>query len=199
MHTIEFWFDFSSPYSYFAALQIEEVAERHGRVVEWHPFLLGAAFQVTGMQSLSNTPLRSEYARHDWQRLSRKLAAPFKLPPTHPATSLAAGRAFYWLSSNCPAAAVPFAKAVFHDYFGEGIDNSGSEVVVRMAGEAGADSDALAVALGSQSLKERFREVGMDAIARGVFGAPFFFIDGEPFWGSDRLSMMDDWLGRSGW
>ena len=68
---IEFWFDFASGYAYFAALEIEALAERHGRTVLWRPFTLGAAFKVTGAQGLSRTPLKGEYARRDWQRSAR--------------------------------------------------------------------------------------------------------------------------------
>jgi 2-hydroxychromene-2-carboxylate isomerase len=68
---IEFWFDFASGYAYFAALEIEALAERHSRTVAWRLFRLGAAFKVTGAQGLSRTPLKRDYARRDWQRLAR--------------------------------------------------------------------------------------------------------------------------------
>ena len=77
---IEFWFDFASGYAYFAALEIEALAERHSRTVAWRPFTLGAAFKVTGAQGLSRTPLKRDYARRDWQRLARLKGVPFNLP-----------------------------------------------------------------------------------------------------------------------
>ena len=70
--TIEFWFDFSSPYAYFASLSLEEIAERHHRSVQWRPFMLGVLFKTTGMTSLAQTPLRGDYAKHDWLRLARR-------------------------------------------------------------------------------------------------------------------------------
>src|SRR5712691_3060730 len=94
---IEFWFDFASGYAYFAALEIEPLAERHGRTVAWRPFTLGAAFKVTGAQGLSRTPLKRDYARRDWQRLARLKGGPFSLPENHPRTGLPAIRAFYHL------------------------------------------------------------------------------------------------------
>src|SRR5690606_38630824 len=54
---VEFWFDFTSPYAYFASLEVEDVAARHGRTVQWRPFLLGAVFRTTGMQALTAMPL----------------------------------------------------------------------------------------------------------------------------------------------
>ena len=101
-HQIEFWFDFGSPYAYFGALEIEDVAERYGRTVAWRPFMLGAVFATTGMRLLTETPLRGDYARHDWQRLARKLSAPFALPAGFPAHSANPGRAFYWLRERLP-------------------------------------------------------------------------------------------------
>ncbi|MGH6641796.1 MAG: 2-hydroxychromene-2-carboxylate isomerase [Bradyrhizobium sp.] len=199
MHQIEFWFDFGSPYAYFGALEIEEVAERHGRAVQWHPFMLGAVFSTTGMGLLTETPLRGDYARHDWQRLARKLSAPFALPPGFPVHSANAGRAFYWLRDHQPDIAIPFAKAVFHSYFGEGIDGFDKNSVLRTAAECGADIVELRLALDSDMLKKQFRVITDEAIARGVFGSPFFFVDSEPFWGWDRLALVDEWLNRGGW
>ena len=70
---LEFWFDFSSPYAYFGALDIEALAAKHKRRVLWRPFLLGAAFKTTGMQPLINMPMRGDYARRDWARLARRV------------------------------------------------------------------------------------------------------------------------------
>lgn len=69
---IEFWFDFSSPYAYFASLTVDDLARRHGYRVAWRPFMLGMIFKVTGMQPLNKTPVRGDYARHDWARLARR-------------------------------------------------------------------------------------------------------------------------------
>lgn len=199
MSQIEFWFDFSSPYAYFAALQIEEVADRHGRTVDWYPFLLGAAFRKTGMQPLTLTPMRGDYARHDWDRIARRLSAPFTLPAGFPAVSAAAGRAFYWLRDNHIEISVPFAKAIFHSCFGEGSESFSEEAVLRIALECGANVDELRSVLSSDALKSHFEGITEQAIVRGVFGSPFFFIESEPFWGADRLTLIDDWLTRGGW
>jgi 2-hydroxychromene-2-carboxylate isomerase len=94
MPEIEFWFDFSSPYAYFASLQIDAVAQRDACAVRWKPFLLGPALKITGMQPLTGTPLRGDYARRDWARLARMLKIPFALPHPFPIAALAPGRAF---------------------------------------------------------------------------------------------------------
>ena len=68
---VEFYFDFSSPYGYLASTQIDDLGKRHGRAIAWHPFLLGAAFKVTGQQPLTEQPLRGPYHRHDFERSAR--------------------------------------------------------------------------------------------------------------------------------
>lgn len=196
---IEFWFDFTSPYAYFASLEVDTVAARHGRGVRWKPFLLGAVFKTTGMQALTRMPLRGDYARHDWPRLARRLSVPFAFPAIHPAPTVAAGRAFLWIEEAAPAAAVPYAKAVFAAHFGRGEDIGPPERVIGIAGAVGVDPGALAAGLESPALKDRFRARSEEATARGVFGSPFFIVDGEPFWGADRLPMIEEWLARGGW
>src|ERR1700687_1908513 len=94
---VEFWFDFASGYAYFAALEIEALAERHGRTVAWRAFSLGAAFKVTGAQGLSRRRLKRAYARRDGKRLARRKGVPFSLPENHPRMGLPAIRAFYHL------------------------------------------------------------------------------------------------------
>src|SRR5262245_32934756 len=119
---IEFWFDFASGYAYFAALEIDALAERHGRTVAWRPFTLGAAFKVTGVQGLSRTPLKRDYARRDWQRLARLKGVPFSLPEHHPRTGLSAIRAFYSVERNDANIAAALAKRMITGYFQDGLD-----------------------------------------------------------------------------
>src|SRR5262249_3981008 len=94
---IDFYFDFSSPYGYLPSTQIDALAARHGRSVAWRPFLLGAAFKLTGQRALTEQPLRGDYARRDFARSARLLKLPFILPQPFPFFALAASRAFYWL------------------------------------------------------------------------------------------------------
>ena len=109
---IEFWFDFSSGYAYFAAYEIDAVAERHGRSVLWRPYMLGAAFKLTGARGLSGTPVKGDYARHDWARLSKLTGRPFRPPSNHPITALPASRAYYWVEEHFPDKAVHVDREV---------------------------------------------------------------------------------------
>jgi 2-hydroxychromene-2-carboxylate isomerase len=77
---IDFYFDFSSPYGYFASARIEELAAKHGRNVNWRPILLGAVFKITGQQPLPSIPLKGSYANHDLARSARLFGLPYKFP-----------------------------------------------------------------------------------------------------------------------
>lgn len=196
---IDFYFDFSSPYGYLAAEQIEALAARHGREVAWRPMLLGAVFPQTGSQPLLNIPLKGDYARRDMERSARLLGIPFRLPPNFPFMSVAACRAYYWLQDRDPARAVALAKALYRTAFAEGTPIDAADSVVKVAEAAGIDGDSLAAALTDPAVKQRLRDEVDAAIAKGVFGSPLIVVDGEPFWGHDRLAQADLWLQKGGW
>src|SRR5262245_26856638 len=192
---IEFWFDFASGYAYFAALEIEALAGRHGRTVAWRPFTLGAAFKITGVQGLSRTPLKRDYACLDWQRLARLKGVPFSPPENHPRTGLPAIRAFYHLERK-DADAAAFAKRTIIGYFQDGLDTDDPKAIAAAAATLGIDADDILAGIADPEVKNIARQRGEQAIARGVFGSPWIFVDGEPFWGSDRLPMVEQWLER---
>src|SRR5499433_670150 len=192
---IEFWFDFASGYAYFAALEIEALAERHGRNVLWRPFTLGAAFKVTGAQGLSRTPLKGEYARRDWQRLAGLKGVVFRLPERHPKVGLPAIRAFYHVDRIDPPAAARLAKHIITGYFRDDLDTDDPDAIAHVASLVGMDRDAVLAGIDDPEVKAIARQHGEAAVARGVFGSPWIFVDGEPFWGSDRLAMVERWLG----
>jgi 2-hydroxychromene-2-carboxylate isomerase len=196
---IEFWFDFGSAYAYFASLEIEDLAARHGRLVAWRPFMLGTAFKLTGAKGLSSTPLKKDYSRLDWERIARLRRVPFNLPPHHPPVALAATRAVYAVERDDPAAVGRLVHALFTAGYVDGLDTGRVEDVLGVAERLGHDRHALTAAIESPEIKALAKTMSEQAIERGVFGSPWMFVDGEPFWGWDRLGMLDDWLSRGGW
>lgn len=196
---IEFYFEFSSPYGYFGSQKIDQIAADHGRTCIWKPFLLGATYPKTGMAPLVEQPMRGEYALHDWQRLGRYMQVDFKLPTVFPVHSVAAARAFYWLDGRDPDQARLFAKSVYQTCFGEGGDISTPEAVADIASAFFVDKDELLAALKDQGVKDKLRLETDTAMEKGVFGSPYFIVDGEGFWGSDRLWMVKKWLQSGGW
>jgi len=196
---VEFWFDFSSPYAFFAAREIDAVAARHGRTVAWRPFLLGVAFRSTRMAPLTEQPLRGDYGRRDWDRLARLRAIPFRFPTTFPVSGVAATRMFYAIERTDRVAAHRFATAVFDALFVHDRDIGAPAAAAEAGAAVGLDADALVAAAADPAVKDLTRTRVDEAISRGIFGAPFFIADGEPFWGWDRLPMLDEWLARGGW
>jgi 2-hydroxychromene-2-carboxylate isomerase len=196
---IDFYFDFSSPYGYLASTKIDELAVKHGRAVTWRPILLGAVFKITGGQPLATIPLKNSYSAHDMARSARLMNVPFKLPTKFPVAGQAPSRAFYWVGDKDPALAKKLAQALYHAYFAEDRDISNPEVTSNVAAKLGLDKGEVSQALNDPAVKERLRIEVDAAIERGVFGSPYIVIDGEPFWGSDRLDQVERWLATGGW
>lgn len=196
---IEFWFDFSSPYGYVASELIDGVAARHGRGVNWHPVLLGPIFKAVGTAPLTALPIKGEYSRHDFARMARYHKVPFRLPEKFPVGTQVAARAFYLMADDDAARAREFARRVFRAYFAEGRDVADPSVVMELAAAAGADTAALAESLKGEAIKDRVRAEVEAAMKAGVFGSPHFIVDGEPFWGVDRIALMEEWMRTGGW
>ena len=196
---IEFWFDFSSPYGYIASELIDAVAARHGRTVNWHPILLGPIFKAVGTAPLIALPIKGEYSRHDFARMARLHKVPFRLPEKFPVGTQVAARAFYLIADRDSGQAHDFAHRVFRAYYAEGRDVADPAVVLELAGASGADSAALAETLKGEAIKERMKAEVENAMKAGVFGSPHFLVDGEPFWGVDRIPMLEEWLRSGGW
>ncbi len=197
--SIEFYFDFSSPYGYLAAERIDGIAARHGRDVSWRPYLMGVAMKVTGSSPIVNRPMLGEYSRRDMQRSARRLKVPFSFPEPFPIATIAACRAVYWKERAGAEEAKSLARALYRAYFADGRNISEAEVVADVAAESGADRDALLAGIQDSAVKDRLKDVTNDAVARGIFGSPFFVVDGEPFWGHDRMDEVERWLETGGW
>jgi 2-hydroxychromene-2-carboxylate isomerase len=167
--------------------------------VVWRPHLLGAVFKINDQRPLASIPLKSDYAARDLARSARLLKVPFKLPTKFPVGATAPSRAFYWLNDKDRALAKRLAQAFYHAYFAEDRDISSPEVTCDIAARLEVDRAELAQALNDPAVKERLRTEVDAAIARGVFGSPYIIVDGEPFWGSDRLDQVERWLETGGW
>ena len=191
---IDFYFDFSSPYGYLASEQIEALAARHGRAVMWHAIVLDAQFQPQGGVKIPLALLRTEYARRDCERSAAFLGIPYKTPTPYPVHTEHAARAFQWLSDRNPDEARAFAHGVFRAYFVDGRNISEPAVLLEIAGALGLDREEVSNAFSDLATKARLKAEIDLAEARGVFGSPFFIVEGEGFWGPDRLAQIERWL-----
>ena len=196
---IDFYFDFSSPYGYFASCKIDALAAKHGREAVWRPFLLGAAFKTTGGQPLPSIPMKGPYHVRDMARTARYLGVEFRHPSVFPIASVAPTRAFYWLNAKDPKRAKTLASELYRAYFVEDRDISKPEEVVSACGRLGLAAAETRAALADQAVKDMTRTEVDAAVAIGAFGSPYVVIDGEPFWGADRFEQIEKWLATGGW
>ena len=191
---IRFWFDFSSPYSYIASEWVEALAARHGRTVRWHAILLGATFQVAELKSPVSYPLKREYSFRDFERSARFEGVPLTIPAEFPIPTINAARLFWWLDDADPARAAAWAHAGLRAYFTRGVMLSDPVALKGLAAEFGIDPARAEAAWSDPQVKAKLKAANDEAIRLGIFGAPYFVVDGEPFWGNDRKPQIERWL-----
>ncbi len=202
MSQIEFFFDFVSPFGYAASLRIDGLAARHGRECMWSSMLLGVSvLKVMGMKPLPTIPLKGDYLKRDFARYARRhgiaIARELGAQPSNP---VSAGRAFHWIMHTQPDAAKPFARAVFDTYWREGLDIGEAETLLRCGEKAGVGRKSLRDALEGPLAADLLRRAVEQSVGRGVFGSPYFIVDGdEPFFGLEKMELLDEWLSSGGW
>ena len=185
---IDFHFDFSSPYGFIAAMKIDTVLrDAKYRRLTWRPFLLGAVYKRFGQSPLEHALKRRYVLEVDVPRIGRQNGLEIRIPAGFPEHSLPAARAFYWIEARAPEKAAEFAKAAYRKYWLEGLSTADHGAAVEAAVALGFDRKQVDEGLQESRVKLRLAAENEQAIANGVFGSPFITIDGEPFWGSDRL------------
>jgi 2-hydroxychromene-2-carboxylate isomerase len=195
---VHFHFDFSSPYGYLASQKIEPLAAKYGRAVDWRPMLLGVAFKVAGTQPLTSVPLKGDYTRRDLPRSARFHGVEFRMPSKFPIATQAPARVVLWQRELDPGGCAAVVTALYRAYFVDDRDISDPEVAADVAAEIGASRDGARAAVDDPAVKEALKRDVDAAIAKGVFGSPFVFVDGEPFWGLDRFDQLERWLAEGG-
>lgn len=196
--SIDFYFDFSSPYGYLAAQRIDALAAKYGRTVHWRPTLLGVIFKQTGAAPLTEVPVKGPYSKHDFERSARFHGTEFNMPPVFPIPSQAPARIVLWARQQSHEAAARVARALYRAYFVDGLDIAKPDVAAEVAGRAGFDAAAARAAVDDPAIKDALKREVESAIAAGVFGSPYVIVDGEPFWGHDRFDQIERWLATGG-
>lgn len=191
--TLEFFFDLSSPYSYLAATQLPALAARTGAAIAWKPFVLAAVFKAT-----KNTPpvFSAEKARWmlvDLQRWAAQYGVPFRMSTHWPVNAIKAMRLI--VAAEADGKADEVALTAFDAIWVDDRDVTADAELRAIADAAGLPGDALA-RIEEPDVKARLRAHGDDAVRRGAFGAPAFFVGDELFWGNDRLHHVEAALAR---
>ena len=192
---LHFYFDFSSPYSYIANEWVDALAARHGRSVQRHAMLLGATIQAAELKSPVSYPLKGAYSVRDFARSARFEGLPYALPEVFPIPTQNAARIFWWLAeTRGEHAAAAWARAGLRALFVHGVALNEAAALKTLAVENGIAPDEAEAVWNDPAWKARLKRENDEAIAAGIFGAPFFVVDGEPFWGNDRKPHIERWL-----
>lgn len=198
---VDFYFDFISPFGFFASLQIDALAARHGYAVRWHSMLIGVSvLKVMGMKPLLDTPLKGPYTIRDAERHARKLGLQLGRMVDDPLVDpRPAGKAFNWMQKHAPQYSLAFAQGVFHAYWMQGKDISQPQVLTGVLAELCPALVSRVEELQGEEASALLRQSVDASLARGVFGSPFFLVGEEPFFGVEKLGQLDEWLGNGGW
>ncbi len=200
MPPIEFYFDPISPFAYLGSVEIERLGSRLGRPVDWKPVLIGITIlKVMGLKPLPETPLKGPYLRRDAIRLAEYFKVPFRYHGLSGIDSLAALRAFVVLKERDPQLAKSLAQRIFERLWVRGQNITAGSEVAEEAKALGIDAAELTREIDTERGKELLRRQVDDAIGAGVFGVPYYVVDGEPIWGVDRMWMVEHWATRHAW
>ena len=200
MQQIEFYFDPISPFAYLGSIQIERLAARLNRQIEWKPVLIGVTIlKVMGLKPLPETPLKGPYLKHDAVRLAKFFDVPFRYHGLTGINSLAALRAFVVLKERDAGFAKSLAQKIFRRLWVRGLNITAADDIAEEAKDLGIDVPALLRESETDRAKDALKRQVDAAIEAGVFGVPYFVVDGEPIWGVDRMWMVEHWATRHTW
>ncbi len=191
---VEFWFDVVSAASYLAWTQLPGLAEATGAQVDLRPFLLGGVFQATGNRSPMEVPAKGRYMREDMQRFARRYGVPFRSNPHFPINTLVAMRGAIGLQMRQPSRLGVYVDAIFDAIWAEGRNLNDPATVGAVLAESGFDPGEILALTQDPEVKERLKTETQEAVRRGVFGAPTFFVGDQMFWGQDRLDFVKEAL-----
>jgi 2-hydroxychromene-2-carboxylate isomerase len=193
-HTLEIYWDFSSPFAYLGSTQAEALAKRRGAELVWRPMLLGGVFRAIGQVDVplfTWSDAKKKYYYDDMHRWAAYWGVPFKFPSNFPTNSLKAMRVYLALPEERRA---DFRTRTFHAYWAED-RNIGDDAVLREL--VGADGEAMLARTQDPAVKKALVDATEHAVKVGVFGAPTWVVDGkELFWGQDRIPLVERELER---
>ncbi len=192
----QFYLDFVSPYSWLALMQAERFAAEHSVRWEVRPVVYAALLQANGLVGPAEVAAKRGYTLRDVVRCAHELGLRLEGPPEHPFRSLEALRTAYLFRQEPQG--LQLAVRLSDACWGEGRRLSDPDVLVEIVNDVGLDATRLAQRIADPAVKRGLRELTDEALSRGVFGVPTFVVDGEPFWGHDRLDHVARHLAGAG-
>ena len=191
---VEFFFDYGSPFSYLADTQLAALARRSGATVVYRPMLLGAVLKATGNASPATVPAKGRYMGVELQRWARHYGVPFAGNKFFPINTMRLMRGA--VAAQQVECFAEYHRAIYPPFWVDGENLGELEVIRAVLGKAGLDADRILARIEEPDVKEQLRLNTEEAVRRGVFGAPTFFVGEEMFWGNDRLTFVEETLTR---
>ncbi len=189
---IRFFFDFTSTFSYIAVQKIDDLAARYGRAVEWSAVSLGHLFQAQGVTAPLNIPAKFKYLSTDFARSCEFAGLPHRVPDPFPPDVKLARYAFWRFKARDEALSHDFARAATSALYGRGQTIATAAEIFAACGSVPGVTEAEIAAAGTDSVAKRAVIAAVQAAtALGINGAPYMILDGEPFWGADRLDHLE--------
>ena len=191
--TVEFFYDFGSPTVYLAATQLPAIAAAVGATIDWRPMLLGGVFKSTGNQSPVVVPAKAAYMNNDLKRFAKRYGVPFSFNPHFPINTLALMRGAAAYQDDVVVSST-YRDAIFRAIWVEARNLNEPDVIGQVLSDAGLDPAELMNRIGQQTVKDQLIANTAEAVNRGVFGAPTFFVGEQMFFGQDRLDFVAEAL-----
>ena len=191
--TVEFFYDFGSPTVYLAATQLPDIAASVGATIDWRPMLLGGVFKSTGNQSPVVVQAKAAYMNNDLKRFAKRYGVPFRFNPHFPINTLALMRGAVAYQDDAVASST-YRDAIFMAIWVEARNLNEPDVIGQVLSDAGLDPAELMNRIGQQTVKDQLIANTEEAVNRGVFGAPTFFVGDQMFFGQDRLDFVTEAL-----
>jgi 2-hydroxychromene-2-carboxylate isomerase len=195
---VEFFFDFGSPTTYLAWTQLPRLAEAAGAEIVWRPMLLGGVFKATGNASPVAVPAKGRWMGADIARWAKRYGVPFRFNPHFPINTLTLMRGATGLQMRRPEAFERYLTTLYEAMWKEPANLGDPGVLATTLAAAGFDTDAFLALVADPEVKARLVATTEEAVARGVFGAPTFFVGDAMFFGQDRLDFVAEALAGTG-
>ena len=192
MKVIEFYFDVGSPYSYIGFHRFQHIAEQYQAEIIWKPMLLGGVFKATGNSSPMAVPAKARYSMIDLQRWAKLWQIPVQMNPYFPINTLQLMRLITAVQLFQPEVFLNVLTGIFNAMFGQPRNLNDLNELIQLMQELGLEVAQVKSWLEDEKVKSELKVITEEAIARGVFGAPSWFVNDELYWGVDHLHFVED-------
>jgi len=192
--TVEYFFDVGSPTSYLAWSQLPQIAAEAGATIAWRPMLLGGVFKATGNASPVTVPAKGRWMNEDIARWARRYGVPFAFNPHFPINTLTLMRGAAGLQLRRPADFLRYLDVIERAMWETPKNLGDPAVLAATLAAAGFDADEFIALVSDPEIKAKLVANTEEAVARGVFGAPTFFVGDAMFFGQDRLDFVREAL-----